>query len=100
MKAILIMLISLGFFRNCDQKTVVNSSAPAGKPADTIDFTKHIQPIFVARCSPCHFTGGKMYQKMPFDSASTILSHETGIMRRIKDEKEKSLLIGFYNKHR
>jgi len=60
------------------------------EPPDAIDFTQHIQPILVMRCSPCHFTGGKMYTKMPFDKAQTILNPvvKNGILKRIKDEKE------------
>jgi len=38
-----------------------------------------------------HFTGGKMYERMPFDKDSTIINHETGILKRIKGEE--NLLI-------
>jgi hypothetical protein len=64
---------------------------------DSISFTTHIQPILVTRCSPCHFTGGKMYAKMPFDKAATILQPEArnGILRRIKDEQENELIKRF-----
>jgi len=69
-------------------------SAPAPiveKPAiilkDTIDFTSQVQPVLVKNCSPCHFPGGKMYQKMPFDKDTTIINHEAGILRRIKGEE-------------
>ena len=59
---------------------------------DTISFTLQIQPILVNRCSPCHFTGGKMYEKLPFDKGETIVNHEVALLRRIKDEKEKELI--------
>ncbi|HEX6179694.1 MAG TPA: hypothetical protein VFZ47_00535 [Chitinophagaceae bacterium] len=59
---------------------------------DTINFTKQIQPILQKNCSPCHFTGGKMYEKMPFDASQTLLSHKEGILRRIKQEEENGLL--------
>jgi hypothetical protein len=64
---------------------------------DTISFTEHIQPILVSRCTPCHFTGGKMYAKMPFDKAATILNPESknGILKRIKDEKENEMIKRF-----
>jgi hypothetical protein len=70
-----------------------------GQP-DTIDFKDHIQPILVTRCSPCHFTGGKMYAKMPFDKAATILEPEAknGILKRIKDEQEKEMIKRFMEK--
>lgn len=54
---------------------------------DTLDFTSQVQPILVKNCSPCHFTGGKMYQKMPFDKDTTIINHETGILKRIKGDE-------------
>lgn len=53
---------------------------------DTIDFPTQVQPILVKNCSPCHFTGGKMYEKMPFDKDTTILNHQAGILKRIKGE--------------
>jgi hypothetical protein len=62
---------------------------------DTISFTAKIQPILVSHCSPCHFTGGKMYEKMPFDKAETIITHNEGVLRRIKDEKENLLIKKF-----
>ena len=54
---------------------------------DTIHFISQIQPILVKNCSPCHFTGGKMYERMPFDKDTTIINHETGILKRIKGEE-------------
>ena len=54
---------------------------------DTIDFVRQVQPIMIKNCSPCHFTGGKMYEKMPFDQDTTIINHETGILKRIKGEE-------------
>lgn len=63
--------------------------------AELIDFKSGIQPILQTRCSPCHFPGGKMYAKMPFDSASTIKSHKEGILRRIKDSAENEKIKAF-----
>lgn len=62
---------------------------------DTIHFTTHIQPILVSHCSPCHFTGGKMYERLPFDKDTTIINHSAGIRKRIKDEKENMLIREF-----
>lgn len=62
---------------------------------DTISFALQIQPILVQHCSPCHFTGGKMYGKLPFDKGETIVNHEVALLRRIKDEKEKELIQKF-----
>ena len=54
---------------------------------DTINFTSQVQPILIKNCSPCHFTGGKMYERMPFDKDTTIINHEKGVLRRIKGEE-------------
>jgi hypothetical protein len=67
------------------------NTAPA-VTKDTINFTKQIQPILQKNCSPCHFTGGKMYERMPFDASQTLLSHKEGILKRIKQEEENGLL--------
>ena len=66
---------------------------------DTIDFTKQIQPILIKNCSPCHFTGGKMYERMPFDKDTTIINHETGILKRIKGD-ENALLKKFIQQNK
>jgi hypothetical protein len=80
----------------------IESSAPVMDTipkvkTDVVDFSSQVQPILVTRCSPCHFPGGKMYGRMPFDQDTTILSHEAGILRRIKDEKENALIRTFIN---
>jgi|SRR5688572_15239037 len=51
-----------------------------------IAFDKDIVPILKSRCSPCHFPGGKMYEKMPFDKSKTIIDHSAGVARRLKGE--------------
>ena len=53
------------------------------------NFETEIKPIFQARCQPCHFQGGKVYDKMPFDKAETITRLGTKLFTRIKDEKEQ-----------
>lgn len=61
---------------------------------DTVDFVTQIQPILVKNCSPCHFTGGKMYEKMPFDKDTTIINHEKAILKRMKGD-ENTLIRSF-----
>ena len=68
------------------------SFAPPGKKPD---FETQIKPIFQARCQPCHFSGGKVYDKMPFDKPETITRLGTKLFTRIKDEKEQSLIRDF-----
>jgi hypothetical protein len=67
------------------------SSANATKP----DFEKEIKPILQSRCMPCHFQGGKVYDKLPFDQPETITKLGTKLFTRIKDEKEQRLIREF-----
>jgi hypothetical protein len=61
----------------------------------THDFEREIKPIFQARCQPCHFQGGKVYDKLPFDKPATITKLGTKLFTRIKDEKEQKLIREF-----
>ncbi len=98
MKTILLLVVILPLFLiACHPK---QAQTPAGSaeqivediPTAPLDFTKDVQPILVKNCSPCHFTGGKMYEKMPFDKGETILGHSAGILKRIKEEKENRII--------
>ena len=77
------------------QDTVVNKS----DSLKTISFAIEIQPILQNRCSPCHFTGGKMYERMPFDKAETILTHTEGVLRRIKQEPDAQKIKDFFRQN-
>ena len=59
------------------------------------DFEKEIKPIFQSRCMPCHFQGGKVYDKLPFDKPETISKLGTKLFTRIKDEKEQRMIREF-----
>lgn len=66
------------------------ASAPA-----KVDFTTHVRPILAARCQPCHFSGGVMYQRLPFDRPETIKTLGTKLFTRIKDENERRIIREF-----
>ena|SRR5436190_16272353 len=69
--------------------------ASADTPAAKIDFATQVKPILAARCQPCHFEGGKMYERLPFDQPKTIISLGTRLFTRIKDENEQRLIREF-----
>lgn len=98
MKTIILILLSgITFCFPASKKQLSKESlAPApAAVADTISFTAHIQPILQQKCNPCHFPGGKMYEKMPFDQARTILEHPEGMLKRIKEGEEGRLMRAF-----
>lgn len=97
MKTLGIILICSIYLWLCNTNAVkgklANDTAPLRK--DSVNFKTDVQPVLVKNCSPCHFPGGKLYQKLPFDNGITIISHEKGILRRIKNEEEISLIKGY-----
>src|SRR2546421_12673329 len=69
---------------------VATLSPPITKP----NFATEIKPIFQVRCQPCHFQGGKVYDKISFDKSRD--DHQTwNKVVRIKDEKEQRLIREF-----
>jgi cytochrome c5 len=73
------------------RSSAARSSTAAAKP----NFDSEIKPIFQARCQPCHFQGGKVYDKLPFDKAETITRLGPKLFTRIKDEKEQQKIREF-----
>ncbi len=70
------------------------ASATSG-PKAKVDFDTQIQPIFKSKCMPCHFTGGKMYDRLPFDKPETIRKLGTKLFTRINDEDSRRLIDEF-----
>ena len=89
-----ICCISLLFCRSRTEQAKPGHTIAALR-TDSINFKTQIQPILERNCAPCHFPGGKMYEKLPFDKGETIVNHEVTLLRRIKDEKEKALIQKF-----
>lgn len=65
-----------------------------------VDFARQVQPILAARCQPCHFPGGSMHAKLPFDQPATIRKLGTRLFSRIRDEKEQALIRAFLGERR
>ena len=72
------------------KRETISAASPAKH-----DFEKEIKPIFQARCQPCHFQGGQVYDKLPFDKPATITKLGTKLFTRIKDEKEQKIIREF-----
>ena len=79
--------------------SVASPHTPASTAAPTtttkIDFATQVRPLLETRCTPCHFAGGKMYQRLPFDRAESIYALGNKLFTRIKDEHEQRLLREF-----
>ena len=64
-------------------------------PDGPADFQSQILPVLVKSCSPCHFPGGKMYSRLPFDRQATIEQLGTRLFTRIKRPEEQALILRF-----
>jgi hypothetical protein len=51
-------------------------------------FRSRVQPILERRCTPCHFPGGQMYDRLPFDRAAVVRSKSERLLRRLKVVEE------------
>jgi hypothetical protein len=81
---------------NVSEPAAAKSSATnSASDSARVDFPTQIKPILEARCQPCHFSGGKVYAKMPFDRPETIKTLGTKLFTRIKDENERRLIRDF-----
>ena len=58
-------------------------------------FHASVEPILKERCTPCHFAGGKMYSKLPFDRPETIVSLGERLFTRIKNEDQRAVIRKF-----
>src|SRR5262249_5532297 len=66
------------------------ASAPAPPPKDAL-FETTLRPVLATKCTPCHWPGGRMYERMPFDDPRTITGHLEGVRRRLKGEDRETL---------
>ena len=63
--------------------------------AERPTFVSDVRPILESRCQPCHFQGGQMYEKLPFDKPETITKLGTKLFTRIKNEDERRIIREF-----
>ena len=84
--------------------SVSGATAPAASPSPTpsptptpepIDFAKQIRPVLEEKCTPCHFPGGRMYERLPFDREETIRTLGQVLFTRLQDPVDRELLRTF-----
>jgi len=53
-----------------------------------VTFTADIAPLLAAKCQPCHFKGGKVFDKLPFDQYQTVVKIAPRLHTRLKGDDE------------
>src|SRR5260221_9560694 len=100
---LILALVSALFVGACRHAKIASLSAGAQhftassitSTPKKLDFETELKPIFQARCQPCHFQGGKVYDKMPFDRPETVNRLGAKLFTRIKEEKERQIITEF-----
>ncbi len=105
--ALLLMLTSAFGFKACG-RAELDAAAPAlsglsarAEPVpsaatpERVDFDTQVRPLLESRCAPCHFAGGTMYERLPFDRPETVTKLGERLFTRIKDEREQRLIRQF-----
>lgn len=76
-------------------KTAVAAPAAEGSPqVARIAFADDVLPLLQG-CRPCHFEGGKIYDRLPFDDPGTIVALGERLFTRIKEPAAQSLIRAF-----
>lgn len=73
---------------------LATGDAPLAVPKN-VEFARDVKPILEKRCQPCHFPGGKMHAKLPFDRPETIDKLGTKLFTRIKKDDEQAIIRAF-----
>lgn len=96
----IILVVLLFFFDKKEKQPVKELKINAAPPIDSLYFNSKVLPILRKNCSPCHFPGGKLYERMPFDQPATLIGHETVALKRFKDPNERAIVKNFLEPNR
>lgn len=81
--------------RQESQPVTARPAPPPSQAVQRISFEAQVRPILEARCQPCHFAGGKLYSRLPFDRPETVSLLGDKLFTRIRDQREQALLRAF-----
>ena len=84
--AILVLALSIASFALPGTMTLVSSR---------VDFDNDVKPVLQAKCMPCHFSGGQMYDRLPFDRPETVRKLGEKLFTRIRDENHRRIIRDF-----
>ena len=86
--AVLLVLLGAWFASSAGQKKQA-TPVTAGKK-----YTYHgdVFPILQSKCQPCHFPGGKVFMKLPFDDSVTVASLSTKLNTRLKEKGDQAVI--------
>jgi len=93
--AALLLIGNGGMVKPAGTASIASSASVADDAKPRVDFDSQLKPIFKSQCMPCHFPGGQMYDRLPFDNPATIRKLGTRLFTRIKAENDRRLIEDF-----
>ena len=91
----LLLIESGGVAKPVEGRAVAASVSSHATERPRVDFDTQVKPIFKSKCMPCHFSGGQMYDSLPFDKPATIRKLGTRLFTRIKEDEDRKLIESF-----
>ena len=91
----LLLVESGGTVKSARMPQVIASATTTSAAKERVDFDTQLKPIFQSKCMPCHFSGGQMYDRLPFDKPATIRKLGTRLFTRIKEENDRRMIEDF-----
>ena len=65
---------------------------PSPRQEVVVTFKDSVRPVLNKNCTPCHFKGGKVYKKLPFDKYETVRALGKKLNTRLKDRNADLVL--------
>jgi hypothetical protein len=62
----------------------VSSAGGSSSRSAPVTFKADIAPLLNQKCQPCHFKGGKVFEKLPFDDYKTVARIASKLNTRLK----------------
>ena len=56
-------------------------------------FQEHIAPLLKTNCSPCHYEGGTVVDKYPFEDYKTVKRLGEKLNTRLKEKEQQALIV-------
>jgi hypothetical protein len=91
----LLLLESGGIAKPAAKPGIVSPAIVATSTKARVDFDTQLKPVFKSKCMPCHFSGGQMYDRLPFDRPETIRKLGVKLFTRIKEPEDRQLINDF-----
>lgn len=72
-----------------------HETVPPPLVAPRYSYRGNILPILQAKCQPCHFEGGKVFAKLPFNDSTVVAKLGKRLNTRLKDSTDQAVILSW-----